>query len=141
VVAFEPGAFDPRGCGAGTGRAPRGAEAPSNVGVERLAWIMAAAGGEVNLINVSDVCYFRAEAKYTSVVTAERDFTIRRSIAALVGELDPARFRRIHRSTIVNLAAIAAVGRDMAGETVIRLRRRPERLAVSERYRRDFRPM
>jgi DNA-binding LytR/AlgR family response regulator len=106
-----------------------------------LAWIKAAKGGEVNLIKVGDVCYFRAEAKYTSVVTAERDFIIRRPIAALDAELDPALFCRIHRSTIVNLEAIAAVTRDMGGETIVRLRRRPERLAVSESYRRLFRPM
>jgi DNA-binding LytR/AlgR family response regulator len=106
-----------------------------------LNWIKASTGSEVSLIMVRDVCYFRADAKYTSVVTAEREFIIRRSIKELTEELDPSLFWQIHRSTIVNVEAIGSVTRNMAGATLLKLKQRPERLTVSEAHRHLFRHM
>ena len=106
-----------------------------------LAWIKALAGADVKLIMVSDVCYFRADMKYTTVATAERELIIRRPIKDLLAELDPSQFWQIHRSTIVNVAAINAVGRDLAGGMVLKLKDRPERLSVSEAHRHLFRHM
>ncbi|MDQ2859739.1 MAG: LytTR family transcriptional regulator [Pseudomonadota bacterium] len=106
-----------------------------------LNWIKASHGAEVSLIMVRDICYFRADTKYTSVVTAEREFIIRRSIKELAGELDPDLFWRIHRSTIVNVEAIKSVTRNLAGATVLKLKARPDRLAVSETHRGLFRDM
>jgi DNA-binding LytR/AlgR family response regulator len=104
-------------------------------------WIKASQGSEVSLIMVRDVCYFRADAKYTMVVTADREFVIRRSIKDLLAELDPALFWQIHRSTIVAAEAIASVGRNLVGEIVLKLKARPERLAVSAAHRHHFRHM
>ncbi len=106
-----------------------------------LTWIKALAGADVKLIMVSDVCYFRADMKYTTVATAERELIIRRSIKDLLAELDPSQFWQVHRSTIVNVAAINAVGRDLAGGMVLKLKDRPERLPVSEAHRHLFRHM
>ncbi len=106
-----------------------------------LTWIKALAGTAVKLIMVSDVCYFRADTKYTTVATPDGDFIIRRPIKDLVVELDPNHFWQVHRSTIVNLAAISSVGRDLAGGTVLKLKDRPERLSVSEAHRHLFRHM
>ena len=106
-----------------------------------LNWIKASLGSEVSLITVRDVCYFRADAKYTSVVTAEREYIIRRSIKDLIGELDPSLFWLIHRSTIVNAEAVASVGRNLAGEIVLKLKSRPERLTVSAPHRHHFKHM
>ncbi len=90
---------------------------------------------------VRDVCYFRADAKYTTVVTAGRDYVIRRSIKDVAETLDPSLFWQIHRSTIVNVEAIASVTRSMAGATLLKLRRRPELLTVNEAYRHFCRQM
>jgi DNA-binding LytR/AlgR family response regulator len=106
-----------------------------------LNWIKASHGSEVSLITVRDVCYFRADAKYTVVVTADREFVIRRSIKELLAELDPALFWQIHRSTIVAAEAVASVGRNMVGEIVLKLKARPERLTVSAPHRHHFRHM
>ena len=106
-----------------------------------LTWIKALAGADVKLIMVSDVCYFRADTKYTTVATPERELIIRRSIKDLVAELDPSQFWQVHRSTLVNVAAIKAVGRDLAGGMVLKLKDRPERLSVSEAHRHLFRHM
>jgi DNA-binding LytR/AlgR family response regulator len=106
-----------------------------------LNWIKASNGNEVSLITVRDICFFRADAKYTTVVTATEEFIIRRSIKELAIELDPTYFWQIHRSTIVNLEAISSVSRSMAGETVLKLKARPDRLVVSEAHRHLFRHM
>ena len=107
-----------------------------------LTWIRASRGAEIDLIMAADVCYFRADAKYTGVFTASREALIRRSIKELAAELDPARFWQVHRSTIVNVEAIASVSRSlMGGTTLLKLKDRPERLSVSEAYRHLFRQM
>jgi DNA-binding LytR/AlgR family response regulator len=106
-----------------------------------LNWIKASTGSEVNLIMVRDVCYFRADAKYTTVVTDDREFIIRKSIKELMESLDPSLFWQIHRSTIVNVETVASVTRNLAGGTLLKLRRRPERLTVSEAHRHQFRQM
>ena len=106
-----------------------------------LTWIKASRGNDVDLIMVGDVCYFRSDTKYTSVFTDTREAMIRASIKELVADLDPSRFWQIHRSTIVNVEAIASISRTMAGGTVLKLRSRPERLTVSEAYRRLFKHM
>lgn len=105
-----------------------------------LRWIKASRGNEVDLILVSQVCYFQAEAKYTTVFTEHREAIIRRSIKELAGELDPNCFWRIHRSTIVNVEAIESVSRHLGGYSV-KLRTRPTRLPVSEAYRHLFKHM
>src|SRR5438046_2346038 len=96
-----------------------------------LRWINASQGQTVHIITVEDICYFQADSKYTRVVTAEGESLIRKPIKELSQELDPASFWQIHRSTIVNVHAIAGVVRDLRGHTQVRLKRREELLAVS----------
>src|SRR5437016_5464583 len=106
-----------------------------------LRWINASQGQTVHIITVEDICYFQADSKYTRVVTAEGESLIRKPIKELSQELDPASFWQIHRSTIVNVHAIAGVVRDLRGHTQVRLKRREELLAVSDAYTPLFRQM
>ena len=106
-----------------------------------LAWITASAGKETRLILVDDVAYFQADSKYTVVMTAEGEALVRKPIRELLDVLDPALFKQIHRSTIVNMKAIAAVTRDDSGRGTIRLKNRPETLPVSLTYMPLFRNM
>lgn len=106
-----------------------------------LTWITASAGRETRLILVDDVAYFRADNKYTTVVTAEGEALLRKPIRELLAVLDPAMFKQIHRSTIVNLKAIASIVRDDSGKGVVRLRGRPETLLVSQPFMTLFRGM
>ena len=106
-----------------------------------LGFITASAGKETRLILVEDVAYFRAEHKYTTVVTAEGEALLRKPIRELLAVLDPALFRQVHRSTIVNLKAIASVVRDDEGRGVLKLRNRPETLTVSQPFMALFRSM
>ena len=106
-----------------------------------LTWITASAGRETRLIMIDDVAYFRADHKYTTVVTAEGEALMRKPLRELLGLLDPAVFKQIHRSTIVNLKAVAAVVRDDSGKGTLRLRQRPETLLVSQPFMLLFRNM
>jgi DNA-binding LytR/AlgR family response regulator len=106
-----------------------------------LRWINASQGQTVRVITVEDICYFQADSKYTRVVTAEGESLIRKPIKELSQELDPASFWQIHRSTIVNVHAIAGVVRDLRGRTQVRLKRREELLPVSDAYTQRFRQM
>ncbi|HXS53836.1 MAG TPA: LytTR family DNA-binding domain-containing protein [Usitatibacter sp.] len=106
-----------------------------------LQWITASVGKETRLILVEDVAYFKAEDKYTVVMTAEGEALIRKPIRELLDALDPTVFKQVHRSTLVNLRAIAGVTRDETGRGTLRLRNRPETLAVSIPFMALFRNM
>ncbi|WP_242890675.1 LytR/AlgR family response regulator transcription factor [Stenotrophomonas maltophilia] len=116
---------------------------PSQGAAERppLAWITASNGRETQLIMLEDVAYFRADNKYTTVVTAAGESLLRTPLRELLEVLDPQHFRQIHRSTIVNMKAVAAVSRDDTGRGVLRLRGRTETLVVSQPFMSLFRGM
>ncbi|GAB3752752.1 LytR/AlgR family response regulator transcription factor [Lysobacter olei] len=106
-----------------------------------LTWLTASNGRETQLILVDDVAYFRADNKYTTVVTADGEALLRTPIKDLLGMLDATRFKQIHRSTIVNLTAIAGITRDDSGRGTVRLKARPETLTVSAPYMALFKHM
>jgi DNA-binding LytR/AlgR family response regulator len=108
---------------------------------ERLAWIRASVGANVQLIAVSDVCYFQANDKYTSVYTSQGEALIRTPLKELGDQLDPVSFWQIHRGTIVNIAHVAATMRDLSGRVVLTLKTRPERIAVSRAFAHRFKTM
>jgi DNA-binding LytR/AlgR family response regulator len=86
-----------------------------------LRWITAAQGHQVRLITVGEVCYFRSDNKYTSVVTADGEALIRVTLRELIEQLDPAVFWQVHRHTVVNADAIAGLLRDAQGHLRVRL--------------------
>lgn len=108
---------------------------------EPLAWLTASSGTATRLIRVEDVLYFRAEHKYTVVMTAAGEALLRKPIKELLDVLDPTHFKQVHRSTIVNLRAIEAITRDDSGRGVIALKSRPETLVVSQPYMTLFKAM
>ncbi len=110
-------------------------------GKEYLRWITASQGNDLRLITVEEICYFQADNKYTQVVTTDKQSLIRRPIRELIDELDPNTFWQIHRSTLVNVNAIAGVNRDFKGHLRVRLKERSETLPVSESYAYLFKQM
>jgi DNA-binding LytR/AlgR family response regulator len=108
---------------------------------EPLVWLTASTGNATRLILVEDVLYFRADNKYTTVATAAGDALLRKPIRELLDVLDPAFFKQVHRSTIVNLRAIESVSRDDTGRGHLRLKGRPETLTVSQPFMTLFRAM
>jgi DNA-binding LytR/AlgR family response regulator len=106
-----------------------------------LRWITASQGDSLRLITVDEICYFRADHKYTLVVTPDSEALIRRPLKALADEVDPQVFWQIHRSALVSVKQIAGVSRDVRGHLSVKLRQRPETLPVGENYAHLFKQM
>ncbi|RZJ06605.1 MAG: response regulator transcription factor [Rubrivivax sp.] len=97
----------------------------------RLRHLQAAVGDAIELVSVDDLVYLEAADKYVRAVTAERDYWVRLSLRELLPQLDPQRFWQVHRSTVVNVDAVARALRLENGTVLLELRLRPEKLTVS----------
>jgi DNA-binding LytR/AlgR family response regulator len=107
----------------------------------RLRWVRALKGEVVRQIAVDDVFYFQASDKYTCVYTAEGESLIRMPLAELSAQLDAEVFWQIHRSTLVNMNAVASTRRDLGGRVFVRLKDGKTELAVSRAYSHLFKQM
>ena len=106
-----------------------------------LHWIRAQQGEGVRLIAVEEIDYFKADEKYTLVMTHKGEFLIKKSIKDLSGALDPRLFWQIHRGIIVNVSKIYRMSRSVTGRGVIRLKGRSDILTVSRRFMHLFKQM
>jgi two-component system, LytTR family, response regulator AlgR len=97
--------------------------------------------GRVRLIAVSEILYFKAELKYVTIRTPERQFLTEESLVALEEEFAES-FVRVHRNALVARLAIsgfervdAATDEESAGEPhwEVVLKNLEERLPVSRR--------
>ena len=91
--------------------------------------------GRVHLIPVKDVIYLKAELKYVTVRTAEREYLIEEALTKLEEEFG-SRFVRAHRNCLVARAAVRGFERTMKeGEPhwEVLLEGVEERIAVSRR--------
>jgi two-component system, LytTR family, response regulator AlgR len=67
--------------------------------------------GKIQLVPVADVLYLRAELKYVTVRTVEREFLVEESLTRLEEEFGEA-FVRIHRNCLVARTAVAGFERN-----------------------------
>ena len=97
--------------------------------------------GRVLLVPVADVVYLKAELKYITIRTADREYLTEEPLVDLENEFAD-RFIRVHRNALVSRSAIGGFERvesvgsgDAVGEPhwVVTLRNVPERLPVSRR--------
>ena len=107
----------------------------------RLRWIRASKGELVQQIAVEDVLYFHAADKYTCVITRDGESLIRTPLAELLPQLDGDVFWQIHRSTVVNMTAVASTRRDLGGRLFVKLKDGKTELAVSRAYAPLFKQM
>ena len=106
-----------------------------------LDWIQASVGQGIQMIPVAEVLFFISDEKYTRVQTATVEALIRKPIKELIDELDPAVFWQIHRSTLVNVKAVAGITRDFRGRQIVAVRGHNEKLEVSRSYGHLFKGM
>ena len=95
--------------------------------------ISARLGGELRLINISDIRYFLAEHKYVTVRYTEGSVLIEESLRSLEAEFEGV-FIRIHRNALVALNAIEALEKSKSGAHRIRMAGVEETLEVSRRH-------
>ncbi|MFQ5570125.1 MAG: LytR/AlgR family response regulator transcription factor [Rhodothermales bacterium] len=90
--------------------------------------------GQVFFLNVEEIDWIEAAGNYAGLHVKDRTHLARETMAGLEARLDPDRFLRIHRSTIVNLDRIKALQPLYNGEYVFTLHD-GTRLQSSRSYR------
>lgn len=107
----------------------------------RLRHLQAAVGDAIELVPVDDIIYLEAADKYVRAVTAQRDYWVRASLRELLPQLDGERFWQVHRSTVVQIDAVARAQRQDNGTVLLALRQRPETLTVSRVHAARFKAL
>ncbi len=77
--------------------------------------------GKVQFIDAADVDYIQASGPYAELVTGTKRYLIREPMQSLDDRLDPRRFMRIHRSTIVQLDRVDTLLRGSGGDYELQL--------------------
>jgi two-component system, LytTR family, response regulator len=93
--------------------------------------------GRVTFLRTGDVQWFEACANYVRLHAGRETHMLRGTMNALESQLDPARFVRIHRSTIVQVDCVKELQSSFEGEHVVVLND-GARLLMSRGYRRHF---
>ncbi|WP_082814283.1 LytR/AlgR family response regulator transcription factor [Paraburkholderia monticola] len=106
-----------------------------------LRYLRASSGNDIRMVPVEDVLFLEAADKYVVVTTRTGELLIRTSLKELCGQLDPARFWQVHRSTVVNVDQVESASVSALGKMTLRLRGHSGALAVSKQYAHLFRQM
>ncbi|MFK8015235.1 MAG: LytR/AlgR family response regulator transcription factor [Gammaproteobacteria bacterium] len=96
----------------------RGASAANDAPSQRLA---IRDGGETVCVDMADIDWVDAAGDYMCVHSAGKTYVLRSTMKRLENVLDPRRFVRIHRSTIVNRERVVAMRPHINGEYFLRL--------------------
>ena len=96
-----------------------------------------AAGGWRSLA-LADVVRLTAAGKHVEIALRDRTtLVVRQSLTAMIARLDPARFVRVHRGEVVNVAAVERLESCDHGDAIAVLRDGAS-VVVSRTYRRDL---
>src|SRR5215216_2050420 len=92
------------------------------------------AGGRITFLRTDEINWIEADDKYVHLHTTKTRPMVRQTLSAMEAQLDPARFRRVHRSAIVNVERIAELQPLFSGEYSILLQD-GTKLTLSRNYR------
>ena len=90
--------------------------------------------GRVYFLKVGDIDWMEASANYVKLHSGHECHTVRETMTRLEERLDPEKFMRIHRSTIVNIDRIEELRQLFHGDYAVVLKG-GKNLAVSRSYR------
>lgn len=93
--------------------------------------------GQVTFVRIADIDWIEAADYYACLHVQTKSHLLRRRMAELEQELDPAVFCRIHRSSIVNISRIRGLESNEEGEYEVVLDK-GTRLRLSRRYRKQL---
>lgn len=107
---------------------------PATPVVERPERFLVRKLGKEFLILACDIEWLQASGNYVNLHVRGRDYPLRITMAQVSGQIDPARFRRVHRSYIVNLDHLERIEPADSGDARLVMRDGSE-LPCSRRYR------
>jgi two-component system LytT family response regulator len=105
----------PRVSGAATPTPTPAPQSQQSASLERL---VVKSGGKVTLLRVDEIEWIDADGDYARIHVGKGWHLLRETMKRLELQLDPARFVRIHRSTIVNLEKVKELQPFFRGEYV-----------------------
>ena len=85
-------------------------------------WLVVKSRGATRLVMADDIEWISAAGVYVTLHVGGEELLYRAGLATMASRLDPFRFVRIHRSTIVNLKSITLLERRSHGEFEVVLR-------------------
>lgn len=88
-------------------------------------------------IKLDDIKYIKASSYYAEIYTLEKKHLLRESLSNLIESLDPNKFIRIHRSTIVNVSQISELINSNYGEIDVKMNDK-SLFRVSKSYKKCF---
>ena len=89
------------------------------IGPRYLERLVIKSGGRVTLLRVAEIEWIDAEGDYVRIHVGKQWHLLRETMKRLEAQLDPARFVRIHRSTIVNIDRLRKLSPSFAGEYAV----------------------
>ena len=84
--------------------------------------IVVRSAGKIYFIRTKEIDWIEGDGNYVKVHSAGRAHLVRETLKSIEGRLDPRRFVRIHRSSIVNVDRINSLEPYFHGEYVLTLR-------------------
>jgi two-component system LytT family response regulator len=78
--------------------------------------------GHIFPLAMDEIEYLKSEEKYTVIVARKKTFLVRIGISELSARLDPCKFIRIHRSTLVNLDFVESMKADEQSQLQLQMR-------------------
>ncbi|MGB9180880.1 MAG: LytTR family DNA-binding domain-containing protein [Pyrinomonadaceae bacterium] len=106
-------------------------------GPKYLERLVIKSGGRVFFLDTDDIDWIEAEGNYVSVHTGKKSHLLRETISSLEAQLDPKKFIRIHRSSIVKIDRIQELQPWFHGEYKIILLDGTQ-LTLSRNYRENL---
>jgi two-component system LytT family response regulator len=103
----------------------------------RLERVASRVGERTTVIDVARVTHFFSKDKLTFAAANGRDHVIDFTMAELEAKLDPRRFLRVHRATIVNVAFVQELDAGVDGGVIVRLKddKKTEHAVARDRVR------
>jgi two-component system, LytTR family, response regulator len=83
--------------------------------------LMIKAAGRITFLSTDEITWIEADDKYVHLHTGKINPMVRQTLSAMETQLDPKKFRRIHRSAIVNVERIKELQPLFSGEHSILL--------------------
>ncbi len=104
-------------------RRARGSEPPDDSGLPKaslpLERLVIRNGSRIATLAIDDIDWIEAQDYYAEIHASGRTYLVRQSLQKLATSLDPGRFVRIHRKTIVNVRRVKELEPMFHGEYVV----------------------
>ena len=101
---------------------------------KRLTRLVVKSGGRIVFLRVDEIDWVEAADNYVRIHAGRESHLIRETLQSLEGRLNPEKFLRIHRSTLVNLDRIRELQPIFHGDYLVKLNDGTE-LTLSRNYR------